>query len=127
MKELVDALVKELKVDERQAAGGAAVLFKAARDKLGAGEFSRLLGPLPGLDALLARAPSSGGLGKLFGGIASAVGASNAALIANIVADFGKLGLSQQHAQQFVPVILQFLRGKIGREATETLEKSLRA
>ena len=36
MKDLIDALITELRVDERQAAGGAAVILKAARDKLGA-------------------------------------------------------------------------------------------
>ena len=33
MKELVDTLVKQLDVNSRQAEGGAAVIFKAARDK----------------------------------------------------------------------------------------------
>ena len=50
MKELVDQLVKGLKIDERQARGGAAVLLKAARDKLGAQDFSTMLGGLGGVD-----------------------------------------------------------------------------
>lgn len=127
MKELVSLLVKQLKVDEKQAAGGAAILFKAARDKMGAGEFDKLLGKVAGVNDLIGQAPQSGGLGKLFGGLASAVGGSNAAIVAGIVAGFGRLGLTQEHAKSFVPVILEFLRGKVGKGAVDTLEKTLRA
>jgi hypothetical protein len=49
MKELVDMLTKSLGVNASQAEGGAGVLFKAAQDKLGAPEFGKLLGGVPGL------------------------------------------------------------------------------
>ncbi len=127
MKELVDSLVKTLKVDSRQAEGGAAVLFKAARDKLGPDEFNKLLGKVNGLDAMLAKAPDSGGLGKLFGGLASAVGGGNAAIVANILSGFSKLGLNQEHAKSFVPVMLDYLRTKVGKDSVDKLEKTLRA
>ena len=127
MQELIDLLVKELKVDAKQASGGAAILFKAARDKLGVAEFSRLLGNAKGVDLLIAQAPDSGGIGKLFGGFASALGGGNAAILANILSGFTKLGLNQQHAQNFVPVILNYLRAQIGAENTDKLEKTLRA
>lgn len=126
MKELVDLLSSQLKVDSKQAAGGAAIIFKAAQDKLGAQQFGSLLGNLGGVNDLIRQAPAADGIGKLFGGFASALGGGNAALIANIVTGFSKLGLTQQHAQQFVPVIMEFLRGKIGNSAVATLEKSLR-
>jgi hypothetical protein len=126
MKELVDALVKNLKVDARQAEGGAAVLFKAARDKMGQDAFGKALGKVPGIEALIAKAPDSGGLGKLFGGFASAVGGGNAAIIASILSGFGKLGLNQEHAKSFVPVILDFLRTKVGKDSVDKIEKTLR-
>lgn len=127
MQDLIESLVKELKIDQKQAMGGAAILFKAARDKLGAGEFSALLGKANGVEQLIAQVPESGGLGRMFGGFASALGGGNAAILAGIVSGFGKLGLTTQHAQQFVPVILDNLRGKIGKTATDKLEKTLRA
>src|ERR1044071_7078134 len=43
MKELIDMLTKNLGVSGAQAEGGAAVLFKAAKDKLGEGEVGKLL------------------------------------------------------------------------------------
>ena len=127
MKELVDLLVKNLKVNESQATGGAAVLFKAARDKLGSGEFASLLGGMTDLDDLIRKAPEAGGASKLFGGFASALGGGNAALLATIVSSFSKLGLTPEHAKGFVPVMMEFLRKNVGKDTAAKLEKTLRA
>jgi hypothetical protein len=126
MKELVDLLTKNLKITAPQAEGGAAVLFKAAKDKLGGEEFWKLLGNVPGLSDLMKKAPApSGGLGGLLGGLAGAVG-GNAGLIATIVSGFGKLGLNAEDAKMFVPVIMEFLRSKVGPDVVSKLEKTLR-
>jgi len=127
MKELIDMLTGALGVNVNQAEGGAAVLFKAAKDKMGEGEFGKLLGGVPGLSDLMKKAPASGGgLGGLLGGIAGAMG-GNAQLISTIVGGFGKLGLSTDDAKRFVPVILDFLRKKVGPDVVSKLEKTLRA
>ncbi|HET9864125.1 MAG TPA: DUF2780 domain-containing protein [Steroidobacteraceae bacterium] len=127
MKELIDMLTGSLGVNTAQAEGGAAVLFKAAKDKLGEGEFSKLLGSVPGLADLLKKAPPAGGggFGGLLGGLAGAVG-GNAALIGTIVGGFGKLGLGTDDAKRFVPVIMDFLRKKVGPDVVARLEKTLR-
>lgn len=127
MKELVDMLTRNLGVSGTQAEGGAAVLFKAAKDKLGGAEFDQLLGGVPGLGDLMKKAPASGGggLGGMLGGLAGAVG-GNAGLIATIVGGFGKLGLTTDHAKKFVPVIIQFLNTKVGPDVVSKLEKTLR-
>jgi hypothetical protein len=127
MKELIDQLTKNLGVSGSQAEGGAAVLFKAARDKLGVDEFTKLLGGVPGLGDLMKKAPAAaGGLGGMLGGLAGAMG-GNAGLIANIVGGFGKLGLKPEDARKFVPVMIAFLRTKVGPDVVSTLEKTLRA
>jgi Protein of unknown function VcgC/VcgE (DUF2780) len=128
MKELVDLLTKNLGVSGSQAEGGAAVLFKAAKDKLGGGEFDKLLGGVPGLGDLMNKAPASGGgggLGGMLGGLASAVG-GNAALVTTVLGGFSKLGLTADHAKKFVPVILEFLKSKVGPDVVSKLEKTLR-
>jgi hypothetical protein len=128
MKELIDKLTRDLGVNGTQAEGGAAVLFKAARDKLGGAEFDQLLGGVPGLGDLMKKAPAGGGggLGGMLGGLASAMG-GNAGLIATILGGFGKLGLTAEHAKKFVPVIVEFLKSKVGPDAVSKLEKTLRA
>jgi hypothetical protein len=126
MKELIDMLTKNLGVSGSQAEGGAAVLFKAAKDKLGGEEFTKLLGGVPGLGDLLKKAPAAGGgLGGMLGGLAGAMG-GNAGLIATIVGGFGKLGLTTDHAKKFVPVIMEFLKNKVGPDVVSKLEKTLR-
>ncbi len=127
MKELIDMLTKKLGVNATQAEGGAAVLFKAAKDKLGPDEFTRLLGGVPGLGDLMKKAPAAGGgLGGLLGGIAGAMG-GNAALISTIVGGFGKLGLTADDARKFAPVMFEFLRSKVSPDVAAKLEKTLRA
>lgn len=127
MKELIDALTKQLGVSGAQAEGGAAVLLKAAKDKMGGEEFGKLLGGVPGLGDLMKKAPAAGGgLGGLLGGIAGAVG-GNAGLIATIVQGFGKLGLTADDAKRFAPVMMDFLRGKVGSDVASKLERVLRA
>ena len=127
MKELIDQLTRSLGVSGSQAEGGAAVLFKAAKEKLGAAEFDGLLSGVPGLSDLMKKAPASGGggLGGMLGGLAGAIG-GNAALITTIVSGFGKLGLTPDHAKKFVPVILDFLKSKAGPDVVSKLEKTLR-
>ena len=128
MKELIDLLSKNLGVSGAQAEGGAAVLFKAAKDKLGEGEFGKLLGGVPGLSDLLKKAPAAGGggLGGLLGGLAGSMG-GNAGAIATILSGFGKLGLKAEDAKKFVPVILGFLRTKVGPDVVTKLEQTLKA
>ena len=129
MKELIDQLTRNLGISGTQAEGGAAVLMKAAKEKLGAAEFDSQLGSVPGLYDLMKKAPASGGgggLGGLLGGLAGAIG-GNAALISSIVGGFGKLGLKPDDAKKFVPVILGFLRTQVGPDVVSNLEKTLRA
>ena len=127
MKELVDMLTENLGIDGKQAEGGAAVLFNAARTKMGGAEFGKLLGGVPGLSDLMQKAPATGGgLGGMLGGLAGAMG-GNAGLIATVVGGFGKLGLKADDARKFVPVILEFLHSKVGADVVSKLEKTLRA
>jgi hypothetical protein len=126
MKELIDQLTKSLGVNGAQAEGGAAVLFKAARDKLGGDEFGKLLGGEPGLSDLMKKAPAAGGgLGGMLGGLAGAMG-GNAGLIATVVGGFSNLGLTPDDAKKFVPVIMGFLQSKVGPDVVSKLEKTLR-
>lgn len=129
MKELIDMLTKNLGVNGAQAEGGAAVLFKAAKDKLGGGEFDQLLGGVPGLSDFMHKAPAAGGgggLGGLLGGLAGSMG-GNAGAIATILSGFSKLGLTADDAKKFVPLILNFLRTKVGPDVVTKLEQTLKA
>lgn len=126
MKELIDTLVSQLGVTPAQARGGSGAILRAAQEKLGAGEYAKLLGGIPGLDGLVREAPAAGGLGKLFGGLASAMGGGNAAILANVVSAFSQLGLSTDDAKKFLTVMEGVLRQRIGDEGVAKLEKAIR-
>jgi hypothetical protein len=127
VRDLTAKIAAQVGVSEQQASGGAALLMAAARDKLGAATFDQSIGTLPGMAALLAAAPKPKGLGRLFGGAASAVGGKRAAMIATVVSGFGQLGMNTDHAQAFVPVIVEHLRSKLDPATAERVEKLLRA
>src|SRR5512136_1877707 len=120
--ELIDQLTKNLGVSEAQAQGGAGLLFKLAKDKLGAGDFAKVSSAVPGMDSLLAAAPDSGGgilggLGKVFGG---------GGRVAGLAGGFSKLGLDSGMIGKFIPIILQFEQGKGGDGAKALLENVLK-
>lgn len=62
---LVSLLTSQLGVNAQQASGGAGLLLSMAKDKLSSQEFGQIANAVPGIDSLLAAAPSGagGGLG----------------------------------------------------------------
>jgi hypothetical protein len=128
MQELITSLVSQLGITPSQAQGGAAAIFKAAHDRLGAGQFEQLLGEVPGIKDLLAHAPTttSGGLGGLLGGLASLAGNSDMAQAAQLLSTFSSLGLSKDTLMKFIPLVLQFLESKGGQELVTKVRAALK-
>jgi hypothetical protein len=119
--ELTDLLTKNLGVNQTQAQGGAGLLFNLAKQKIGAGDFSKVSAAVPGMDGLLKAAPESGGviggIGKLFGGGGG---------IASLAGGFSKLGMDGGMMSKFIPIILQFVQSKGGDGVKSILEKVLK-
>jgi hypothetical protein len=130
MQELIGSLVSQLGVTKEQAQGGAGAIFKAAQERLGQGEFDRLLGGMPGIKDVLAHAPSSGGgMGGMLGGLASMaakVGGGEMAQAMQLLSTFNSLGLNKDVAMKFVPIVLQFLESKGGTEMVAQLRTALK-
>ena len=114
--ELVQQLVRGLNIEEEQAKGGAGLIFKMAKEKLGDGEFARVANAVPGVSSLIGAAPQGGaGLAGAIGGLAGAMGGGGRmANIAALAGGFGQLGLNPGMATQFVPIILSFVQNKGG-------------
>jgi len=126
--ELIDQLTKGLGVTEAQAKGGAGLLFKQAKQKLGGADFSKVSAAVPGVDDLISAAPAGGGapggLGKLFpifGGNKGGLGS-----LASLAGGFSKLGLDSSMIGKFVPIILNFVKSKGGDGVKGILEKALK-
>jgi hypothetical protein len=132
MQELIASLVSELGVTQSQAQGGVGAIFRAAQDRLGAGQFEKLLGSVPGVTDSLAHAPANGGggLGGLLGGLASmagTMGANNDMVQgARLLGAFTSLGLSKDTLMKFIPVVLQFLETKGGKDLVANVRSALK-
>jgi hypothetical protein len=126
--ELVDQLVKNLGVSEEAAKGGSGLIFNMVKDKLGAGDFGKVAGALPGITNLMKSAPESGGvlggIGKLASGLGG--GASQLGNLASLAGGFSKLGLDSGMISKFIPIILSFAESKGGDVIKSLLQKALK-
>jgi hypothetical protein len=120
--ELVDLLTKNLGVSETQAQGGAGLLFKLAKAKLGGTDFSKVSAAVPGIDSLIGAAPTGGG--GMLGGLAKLFGGGGG--LAGLAGGFSKLGLDKSMISKFIPIILSFVQSKGGAGVKTLLEKALK-
>ena len=127
--ELLSQLTQSLGIDEHQAKGGAGLLFKIAKEKLGAGDFSKVAEAVPGVDDLVQSAPEGGGgLGSAMGGIASALGGDAGKLggLASLAGGFSSLKLDSGMIGKFIPIILSFVQSKGGDSVKNLLGSVLK-
>ena|SRR5690606_6649567 len=121
--DLVQMLSAQLGISEDQAKGGAGLLLKIAKSKLGSEDFGKVTEAVPNAEGMISAAPADGGgmmgmLGKAMGGQGGDV--------ATLVAGFGKLGLSPDMIQKFIPIILGFVKQQGGDEAAQALQKAVK-
>lgn len=104
--ELVGSLAKEIGATPQQAEGAAGALFGVAKQKLPAGDWSKLSSAVPGIDGLLKAAPAMGAGGA---GGAAAAAAGVAGGMGSAAAAFSKLGLKPEMVAKAVPVLTQYV------------------
>jgi hypothetical protein len=126
--ELIDQLTKNLNIEEGQAMGGAGLLFKLAKEKLGDTDFSKIAQHVPGVNDLINSAPESGGVAGALGGLASALGGGGSELgsLAALAGGFSNLGLDTGMISKFIPLILSFVESKGGGAVKGLLEQALK-
>jgi hypothetical protein len=126
--ELIDLLTTNLDISEGQATGGAGLLFKLAKEKLGDADFSQIAQHVPGVNDLIESAPESGGVAGAVGGLASALGGGGSGLgsLAALAGGFSKLGLDTGMISKFIPLILSFAESKGGGAVKGLLEQALK-
>jgi hypothetical protein len=126
--DLIQQLVSQLGVQEGQAKGGAGLIFKQAKEKLGGGEFSQIARSVPGAESLINEAPQGGGgiMGAV-GGLASKFGGKAGELgnMASLAGGFSKLGLDSGMIGKFIPIVLSYVQEKGGDGAMQLLQNAL--
>jgi hypothetical protein len=124
--ELVTALSKEIGSTPEQAAGAAGSLFAVAKGRLKPNEFSQVAKAVPGMDALLAAAPSSGG-GGAASALSQAAGTAGAAGgLADAASAFSKLGLKPDLVATAIPVLTSFVTKSGGADVGKLLAGALK-
>lgn len=127
MLELVNLLTSQLGVQEEQAKGGAGLLFQLAQNQLKGDQFAQVAQFVPGIGDMISAAPQAGGMAGALGGLASAMGAPGGiGNIAALAGGFSKLGLNPTMVNQFVPIVLSYVKGKGGDGAMQLLAQVLK-
>ena len=127
---IVDEIMKQVGVSKEQAEGGLGLIFKLAKDKLGA-DFSQVSNVVPDANTLIGKAPppseaeGGGGLMGMLGGMASKMGLGDIGKLAELAAQFKKLGLDMETVQKYVKVVMTFVESKGGTVVKDLLNKVL--
>ncbi len=121
---LVRLLTQQLGVTESQAQGGAGSIFNFAKEKLSSQEFSQVSNSVPEMKGLLDAAPKKESkMGGMLGGAVSMFGGGGSSLegLASLASSFAQLGLSPDMVNQFVPVILNYVKINGGETVSNLL------
>ena len=117
---LTDTLAKQLGISSEQAKGGAGALFQLAKDKLDAGQFADLSKAVPEMDSLLRAAPKQSVALSGLGGSSNPYGN-----LAGLASTFKELNLSPDMVDQFVPVVVDYVRTSGGALTANMLQSVL--
>jgi len=126
--DLINLLINNLGVTEKQAAGGAGAIFDITKQNLGAKDFSTIVGAVPEAESLIDAAPKkSGGFMDSIMGIFSKTekNQDNLGTIGNLAGSFSKIGLSSDMVGQFIPIILSYVKSKGGETAMNLMKGAL--
>jgi hypothetical protein len=121
---LIGQLVDLLGVSQSQAKGGAGAIFKEAKNNMNTGDYSQLLGAIPGIDSLIKSAPQDSGLA---GKASSLFGSSSESMkgTAALTDSFSALGLSPDMVGKYTDVILDYVQSEGGQQAMALVKNAL--
>jgi hypothetical protein len=125
---LAGLLMQRTGVTETQAQGGAGALFQIAKSKMQPDAFAQLEQAVPEMQGMLGAVPalaqSSGGLAERLSSIAGASGGTAGNLVA-VASAFQQQGMSPAMVQQFVPVVIDYVKAHGNEALLNTLSAAL--
>jgi hypothetical protein len=126
---LTELLVQRTGVTGAQAQGGAGALFQIAKNKMQPDAFNQLEQSVPGMREMLGAAPVLSQPRGLAGGLSSIAGASGAGGTAgnliSVVSAFQQQGMSPAMVQQFIPVVIDYVKAHGNDVLVNTLSAAL--
>ena len=125
---LTETLVNKLGITTEQAEGGAGAIFQTAKDSLDEEQFAALSKSVPEMDSLLSAAPQpSSSLSGLSGEVSAALGDDKNTYgnLTELASSFKELKLSPDMVDQFVPVVVDYVRTNGGALTADMLQSAL--
>lgn len=125
---LTETLVNKLGITTEQAQGGAGAIFETAKGKLDKEQFAKLSESVPEMETLLNAVPKqSGSLGGLPDEVSAALGdeAKSYGDLAELASSFKELKLSPDMVDEFVPVVVDYVRTNGGELTANMLQSTL--
>jgi len=119
MDEFIQLITKQMGIsadDSRSATGS---ILKLIKDQLDDKTFSQLSDKLPGIQALVSSSQETAGSGGLLGSLTSLAGSmlgDKAKGVADITAALTKSGISLDKIPQYLTMLMDFLKSKLGNE-----------
>ncbi len=124
---LTETLVKTLGITNEQAQGGAGALFQLAKSQLDAGQFAELSKAVPGMDSLLSKVPKQAEISSnLLASEVVSVSSDNDAYgnLSALGTVFKDLNLSPDMVDQFVPIVVDYVRTNGGDLTANRLQSA---
>ena len=124
---LTELLMQRTGVTGAQAQGGAGALFQIAKTKMKADSFAQLEQTVPGMQGMLGAAPALSQPGGLAGRLSSIAGTSGgtAGNLISVVSAFQQQGMSPAMVQQFIPVVIDYVKAHGNDALVNTLSAAL--
>ncbi len=124
---LTELLMQRTGVTGAQAQSGAGALFQVAKTKMQADAFTQLEQSVPGMQGMLGAAPALSQQGGLLGGLSSLAGTSGgtAGTLLSVAAAFQQQGMSPAMVQQFIPVVIDYVKSHGSEALVNTLSAAL--
>jgi hypothetical protein len=123
MQEFIQSAAQSIGVSGEATKSATGGLLNLIKKQAGQGDFDRLLGNLPGADAVASAASDSGSTSML-GGIGKALGGALGGKLsgsASVLGVFEKSGLDLGQAGQLASMFFNFAKGKAGSELIDQI------
>lgn len=128
MDEFIQLAARQLGIGSDEIRSATGSIMKLVKDHLDDTSFSQISSKLPGVQSLLSDSDDSAAAGGLIGSLTSLAGSllgDKAGGLASIAAILAKSGISLEKSADFMKMLIDFLKARLGGDLFETVMAKL--